>query len=310
MWQFIRSLTAKGGVSNKAVLPVCSEAAESPNVATAMAGIQKQSEPKHRGDIVSDRLGRLLSVSSGGESVANILAEKEFPSLGFQPETSAEDYFLGHGGQIAAGEFLPVSGTVPPEDEREWELDEIFVASETNADLSSIFHKSEDAPKPACSSSIRHGPLPSFAARGEEAAALKAAIGGDAANLGLDDTLAAIGLACRLGMPVVMAGQGLLDESCNLEAFEYVVSTLGSRSSAGNFVHALVVSPVLSAEEVMSTKTGRTWLASIIRKEQLLVSYRPIRGATSCEDLADRARAMPIDAQTIISKQRGLEGRF
>ncbi|MGX5719831.1 hypothetical protein [Shinella zoogloeoides] len=310
MWQLIRSLTAKGMPSSKALLPASGETIELPTVATEGAGIHESPEPNHHEEIASKHSRRLLSVSQESESVAYILTEEELPLLGFQPETSAEDYFLDHGGQMVAGEFHPVNDTVPPEDEREWELDAMFTTAETNADLSSIRFKSEDTSELSGSSSIRYGPLPSFAVRGEEAAALKAAIGGDAANLGLEDTLATVTLACRLGMPVVIAGKGLLDENCNLEASKYVVSTLGSRSSAGNFIHALVISPVLSAEEVMSTKTGRIWLESIIRKEQLLVSYRPIRGATSCEDLADRARTMPIDARTIISRQRGLEGSF
>lgn len=236
----------------------------------------------------------------------DVSGEHDVPILSLIPETSAEDHFRSREGALATGSFFPIGETSPATDEGDWDLD------------NSITNEAQKAPRPggifsadeiAADKTLRFvvsGTLPSFAVRADEANALKAAIGGEAANLSRHDTVAVVRVAYELGLPVVLSGKGLLDDTHAFEELEYVVSTLGSRSSTGNFIHALVISPVLSIEEILSSKMGHAWLASIIRKEQLLVSYRPIRGASCCEDLADRAKSMPNDAESIMSRQRGL----
>lgn len=241
---------------------------------------------------------------------SDVLEENELPGLSFTPEQAAEDFFTQTHKQPAKGAFQPVHETIPHLADRDWDLSTIpgfteAIPSTSPAEAEKLVFEIElnrDARAFANS-----GPLPSMAVRSDGAVALKAKIGGEAVTLSLRGTLETVGLARSLGLPIVVAGKGLLEEFSSLTATEYVISTLGSRSAVGNFVHAMVISPVLSVEEILATNIGRAWLASIIRKEQLLVSYRPIRAATSCEDLAERAKAMPTDAITIISKQRGLD---
>ncbi|MDP9571450.1 UNVERIFIED_ORG: hypothetical protein J2W66_001935 [Agrobacterium larrymoorei] len=238
------------------------------------------------------------------------LEGNELSGLSFIPEQAAEDFFTQTHKQLAKGAFQPVYETIPHVAERDWDLPAISRSTEAVPATSPAgvqklvseleLHRDERE-------FANSGPLPSLAVRSDEAAALKAKIGGDAETLSLRGTLETVALAQSLGLPIVVAGTGLLNDFSSLTAKEYVISTLGSRSAVGNFVHALVISPVLSVEKILATNIGRAWLASIIRKEQLLVSYRPIRAATSCEDLAERAKAMPTDAITIISKQRGLD---
>ncbi|MDP9772003.1 UNVERIFIED_ORG: hypothetical protein QE434_000792 [Rhizobium sp. SORGH_AS 755] len=236
--------------------------------------------------------------------------ENELSGLSFTPEQAAEDFFTQTHKQSAKGAFQPVHETIPDVADRDWDLPVIpgstdAIPATSPAEVQKLvseleLHRDERA-------FANSGPLPSMAVRSDEAAALKAKIGGEAVTLSLRGTLETVALAQSLGLPIVVAGTGLLNDFSSLTAKEYVISTLGSRSAVGNFVHALVISPVLSVEKILATNIGRAWLASIIRKEQLLVSYRPIRAATSCEDLAERAKAMPTDAITIISKQRGLD---
>lgn len=245
--------------------------------------------------------------------VSNTLEDAELSGLSLTPEQAAEDFFNQNQKQPAKGAFQPVHQIVPPTDDRDWNLPENM--GSTGAILATTPAKgqrpvSEVELYPKTEAFTNNGPLPSIAVRSDEAAALKAKIGGEAVTLSLQDTLETVELARSLGLPIVVAGKGLLEEFSSLTAKEYVISTLGSRTATGNFVHAMVMSPVLSIDEILSTSIGRVWLASIIRKEQLLVSYRPIRAATSCEDLAERAKAMPTDAITIISKQRGLDATF
>jgi len=238
------------------------------------------------------------------------LEANELLGLSFTPEQAAEDFFTQTHKQPAKGAFQPVHEVMLRKADQDWDLTEI--PGSTKAILAT---SPGEAQKLASEVELQgdtrafanSGPLPSMAVRSDEAAALKAKIGGEAVTLSLHGTLETVVLARSLGLPIVVAGKGLLEEFSSLTAKEYVISTLGSRSAVGNFVHALVISPVLSVEEILATNIGRAWLASIIRKEQLLVSYRPIRAATSCEDLAERAKAMPTDAITIISKQRGLD---
>ncbi|MDM7979032.1 MAG: hypothetical protein QUV71_01660 [Rhizobium sp.] len=238
------------------------------------------------------------------------MEENELWDLSFAPEESAEDFFTQTHKQPARGAFLPVHETMAHIADRDWDLTAIPGSTEAIPATSpaeaqkSVFELELRRDTRAVADS---GPLPSMAVRSDEAAALKAKIGGEAATLSLHATLETVALARSLGLPIVVAGKGLLEEFSSLTAKDYVISTLGSRSAVGNFVHAIVISPVLSVEEILATKIGRVWLASIIRKEQLLVSYRPIRAASSYEDLAERAKAMPTDVITIISKQRGLD---
>jgi hypothetical protein len=241
---------------------------------------------------------------------SDTLEENELQGLAFTPEQAAEDFFTQTHQQPAKGAFQPVHETIPHIADRDWDLPAIPRSTEaipatSPAEVQKLvleleLHRDERA-------FANSGPLPSMAVRSDEAAALKAKIGGEAVTLSLRGTLETVALAQTLGLPIVVAGRGLLNDFSSLTSKEYVISTLGSRNAVGNFVHALVISPVLSVEEILATNIGRAWLASIIRKEQLLVSYRPIRAATSCEDLAERAKAMPTDAITIISKQRGLD---
>lgn len=240
-------------------------------------------------------------------SRANELVDRsELSSLSFTPEVSAQEYFRMQSPQLIRGTFEPVGDTTTPPDECEWQTGQPLTEEEGNLPAATVGTALE-ADRDCSVQFTITGTLPLIAVRSNVANTLKSKIGGDAANLGFQDTIAVIEVACKLGMPVVLAGRGLLASIDELACNEYAVSTLGSRNSEGNFIHALVVSPVLSLEEILSCRLGPTWLANIIRKEQLLVSYRPIRGVTHCEDLADRARSMPIDAASIISKQRGIE---
>lgn len=239
-------------------------------------------------------------------SIRNVLvAGSELSSLLFTPEVSAQEFFQTESRQLVRGTFEPVDETTTPPNESDWQIGQLLIEEGINLPavaVSSALGAYIDFPiqfKIA-------GPLPSIAVRSDQANTLKAQIGGEAANLAFQDTIAVIEVASKLGMPVVLAGRGLLSSIDELESNEYAVSTLGSRNSEGNFIHALVVSPVLPLEEILSCRMGPTWLANIIRKEQLLVSYRPIRGLMHCEDLADRAKSMPVDAASIVSKQRGI----
>lgn len=308
MRKLINFLTGKATKLRESSFSRRNDPGEVPAASNKVEGICETSQPKHQDEVESIVRRHFLSGISDSESDLNIDAKNKLSVLGFQPEGSAEEYHLSNRGPVAEGTFFLVSETAAARDEEEWELDATITASASKTIPTSTHQESKDTSDLSGISFRRFGPLPSFAVRGDEAAALKAAIGGDAANLAVEDTMAVVRLAGRLGMPVVVAGKGLLAQSSNLGASDYVVSTLGSRSSTGNFIHALVVSPLISAEEVMSTEAGRIWLASIIRKEQLLVSYRPIRGVISCEDLDERAKTMPIDPRVIISKQRGLGG--
>lgn len=250
-------------------------------------------------DLPADNLD---SVSSG----IALAAGSELSSLSFTPEVSAQEFFRTQGRQLVRGTFEPVDETTTPPDESDWQTGQLIVEGGKNLPAAAVgIAPRTDIDYPAQFTIA--GPLPSIAVRSDEANTLKAMIGGEAANLALQDTIAVIEVARKLGMPVVLAGRGLLANIDELAFNEYAVSTLGSRNSEGNFMHALVVSPVLSLEEILSCRMGPTWLANIIRKEQLLVSYRPIRGLAHCEDLADRARSMPVDAASIVSKQRGIE---
>lgn len=241
---------------------------------------------------------------------SDALEEDELSGLSFAPEQAAEDFFAQTHKQPAKGAFQPVHETIRHIADRDWDLPAIPRSTEAipatlPAEAQTLI--SEVELNRDVKAFANSGPLPSMAVRSDEAAALKAKIGGEAVTLSLRGTLETAALARSLGLPIVVAGKGLLEEFSSLTAKDYVISTLGSRSAVGNFVHAMVISPVLSVEEILSTNIGHAWLASIIRKEQLLVSYRPIRAAVSCEDLAERAKAMPTDAITIISKQRGLD---
>ena len=239
------------------------------------------------------------------EHTADLGRDWEYSSLAFIPETSAEDHFLSQRKTMAYGTFSPVGTTFLDTDDGEWDLNASFATEEQKLRETRDLSTDETATDET-SEFVISGPLPSLAVRGHEAIAIRTAIGGDAANLSLRDTMAVVRTAGELHIPVVLAGEGILDSNKRLSASEYAVSTLGSRSAAGNFVHALVISPVLSIDEILSSEKGSAWLASIIRKEQLLVSYRPIRGASSCEDLSHRAKSMPTTAESIISRQRGL----
>lgn len=243
------------------------------------------------------------SVNSGNKEVT----DSGLSRLSFTPEVSAEEYHRTQSRQLARGTFEPVVATATSSDEGDWHTGNHIAEEMENLPVPTIGTNAPRADMHRDSQFKLAGPLPSIAVKSDEANALRAKIGGDAANLKLKDTISVIELACKLGLPVVSAGRGLLARIDELGCNEYAVSTLGSRNSEGNFIHALVVSPVLSLEEILSCRMGPAWLANIIRKEQLLVSYRPIRGLQHCEELADRARSMPTEAGSIISKQRGLE---
>lgn len=111
--------------------------------------------------------------------------------------------------------------------------------------------------------------------------------------------------------PTITAGfteDGDFDPAIYTDAMQVTIAKLTEKGSAKegreSRVTAIVIYPTPRLSAILEDAAARDWLESVIAKECNLIAMRPVRKATTLDEMADAQQAMPTTIAEYITSNR------